>query len=257
MTRTSRMLEAQPLDRVGQLDVDAEIVGVELELVALEQRALLVDVHQQRRDLAVDRELPVPVARRIGLEVDPRPAVASLRSASAILRSSGSDQRRCPDADASHCIKVGASRRQYALEFRSMQALPAGHRPRDDRAASRLANPDDHRQASPRRLAVRRVAHARQQRDLDRAVAFLLRDLDLPRRAVLIVLALHDQDRHADVGERVGDVPLAEIGIEPGVVPAAKGVVDVGVPARELVRADRWSRRPPWRARSRRCPCPR
>ena len=41
-----RMLEAQPLDRVGQLDIDAEVVGVELELVALEQRALLVDVHR-------------------------------------------------------------------------------------------------------------------------------------------------------------------------------------------------------------------
>ena len=33
-----RMLEAQPLDRVGELDVDAEVVGIELELVALEQR---------------------------------------------------------------------------------------------------------------------------------------------------------------------------------------------------------------------------
>ena len=42
-----RMLEAQPLDGVGELDVDAEVVGIELELVALEQRALLVDVHEQ------------------------------------------------------------------------------------------------------------------------------------------------------------------------------------------------------------------
>ena len=42
-----RMLEAQPLDRVGKLDIDAEVVGIELELVALEQRALLVDVHEQ------------------------------------------------------------------------------------------------------------------------------------------------------------------------------------------------------------------
>ena len=41
-----RVLEAQPLDRVGELDVDAEVVGVELELVALEQAALLVDVHE-------------------------------------------------------------------------------------------------------------------------------------------------------------------------------------------------------------------
>ena len=70
-----RMLEAQPLDRVGELDVDAEIVGIELELVALEQRALLVDVHHQRGDVAVDRELPMAIARGLGLEIDPRLAV--------------------------------------------------------------------------------------------------------------------------------------------------------------------------------------
>ena len=64
------MLEAQPLHRVRQFDVDAEIVGIELELIALEQAGILVDVHGQRRDLAVDVELPVPVARRIGLEID-------------------------------------------------------------------------------------------------------------------------------------------------------------------------------------------
>src|SRR5262249_40151897 len=65
-----RMLEAQPLDRVRKLDVDAEIVGIELELVALEQAAILVHVHGERGDIAVDGELPVPVARRIGLKVD-------------------------------------------------------------------------------------------------------------------------------------------------------------------------------------------
>ena len=65
------MLEAQPLQRVGELDIDAEIVGVELELIALEQRRVLVDVHQQRGDVAVDRKLPVAIARRIGGEIDP------------------------------------------------------------------------------------------------------------------------------------------------------------------------------------------
>ena len=80
------MFEAQPLERVGKLDVDAEIVGIELELVALEQPALLVDVHQQRGDVAVDRELPVPVARRIGLEIDPRYAVGQLGFRVAISR---------------------------------------------------------------------------------------------------------------------------------------------------------------------------
>src|SRR6266852_5448600 len=56
-----RMLEAQPLDSVGELDVDAEVVGIELELVAFKQRALLVDVHRERGDVAVDLELPMAV----------------------------------------------------------------------------------------------------------------------------------------------------------------------------------------------------
>ena len=70
-----RMLETQPLDGVGELDIDAEIVGVQLELVAFEQRALFVDVEEERRDVAVDLELPMAVAGRIGLKIDPRLAV--------------------------------------------------------------------------------------------------------------------------------------------------------------------------------------
>jgi len=38
------MLEAQPLQRIGKFDIDAEIVGIELEVVTFEQRALLVDI---------------------------------------------------------------------------------------------------------------------------------------------------------------------------------------------------------------------
>src|SRR3984957_1190238 len=64
------MLEAQPLHCVGKLDIDAEIVGIQLELIALEQAAILVDIHGQGGDVAVDAELPMPVARRIGLKID-------------------------------------------------------------------------------------------------------------------------------------------------------------------------------------------
>ena len=64
------MLEAQPLHRVGEFDIDAEIVGIQLELIALEQPAILIDIHRQGRDVAVDIELPMPVARRIGLKID-------------------------------------------------------------------------------------------------------------------------------------------------------------------------------------------
>ena len=49
------MLEAQPLDGVGKFDVNPEVVGIELEIVALEQSAFLVDVEEERGDIAVDR----------------------------------------------------------------------------------------------------------------------------------------------------------------------------------------------------------
>jgi len=64
------MLEPQPLHRVGEFDVDPEVVGIQLQLIAFEQAAILVDVHGQGRDVAIDRELPVPVALRIGLKID-------------------------------------------------------------------------------------------------------------------------------------------------------------------------------------------
>src|SRR5262252_7739592 len=82
-------------------------------------------------------------------------------------------------------------------------------------------------------LALGCVAGARDHRDLDRAIAFVLRNLDLADRAVLIVLTLHDLDRHPEIGERVGDVPGAECRIEPGVVPSMEGDVHVLVPARQ------------------------
>ena len=69
-TFTSRVLEAQPLHGVGKLDVDAEIVGIELELVAFEQPGVLVDVHDEVGDLAVECQLPVAIARGLGLEID-------------------------------------------------------------------------------------------------------------------------------------------------------------------------------------------
>ena len=69
------MFEAQPLDRVGKLDIDAKIVGIELQLIALEQGALLVDIQEKRGDVAIDLQLPMPVTRRFGLEIDPGLAV--------------------------------------------------------------------------------------------------------------------------------------------------------------------------------------
>src|SRR5439155_16883301 len=55
------VLEPDALERVGELDVDAEIVRVELERVARAHAAVLLDVHEERRDRSIEGELPVLV----------------------------------------------------------------------------------------------------------------------------------------------------------------------------------------------------
>ena len=65
-----RVFEAQALDGVGQFDVDAEVVGIELQFVAIEQPAGLVDIHDEVRDRAVRLDPPVAVAGGIGLKID-------------------------------------------------------------------------------------------------------------------------------------------------------------------------------------------
>ena len=148
-----RMLEAQALDRVGELDIDAEVVGVELELVAFEQRALLVDVHQQRRDLAVDLELPMAIFRRIGLEIDPALAVAQF--ALCIGHRVSSRHRR----PAAPMCRASVARRDHRLRG---DHATAGWRTRRSRASVACG-----------RFAVWRMPRVRQQRDLDRAIALL------------------------------------------------------------------------------------
>ncbi len=64
------MLEAQALDGVVELDVHAQVVGVELELVAGHEAAVLLDVHGERGHRAVEGELPVPVPARVRPEID-------------------------------------------------------------------------------------------------------------------------------------------------------------------------------------------
>ena len=68
VTTTVGMLEADAVDRVGQLDVDAEIVRVQLQAVIADEAAVLLHIHRQRRDGPVEGEPPVPIAIRRGLE---------------------------------------------------------------------------------------------------------------------------------------------------------------------------------------------
>src|SRR4029077_233993 len=65
-----RMLEADALQRIMQLDVDAEVVGIELEFVSRSNTAVLRNVHGKRGNGTVEREPPMLVARRLGLEID-------------------------------------------------------------------------------------------------------------------------------------------------------------------------------------------
>ena len=62
------MFKPHSLDDIGKLDVDAEIIGVELQLVAFEQAARLVDIHHHPGHVAIIGHAPVLIARWIGLE---------------------------------------------------------------------------------------------------------------------------------------------------------------------------------------------
>ena len=66
------MLEAQALHGIGQFDIDAEVVGIELQLVAGPEAAILVHVHGEVGDALFECELPVLVAAGLGAEVDQR-----------------------------------------------------------------------------------------------------------------------------------------------------------------------------------------
>src|SRR4029078_10465239 len=66
-----RLLEAEALEGVVELDVDAEVVRVQLELVAGADAAVFVAVHRDGGDGAVDGDFPVAVAGGIDLVVDP------------------------------------------------------------------------------------------------------------------------------------------------------------------------------------------
>jgi hypothetical protein len=78
-----RALESDALERVVELDVDAEVVGIELELVSLADACVLGDVHRKPRDGSLERELPVPVAGRVRAVVDLHVLHESLRACSA------------------------------------------------------------------------------------------------------------------------------------------------------------------------------
>ncbi len=76
-----RVLEAEPLHRIGQLDIDPEIVGIEFQLGAGKQAAGRIDVERQGRNRPVAGKAPVSVLTRLGRKVDVHQAnIAPIRS---------------------------------------------------------------------------------------------------------------------------------------------------------------------------------
>jgi len=54
-----RVLETYALDGIGELDIDAEIVRIELQFVAFGERFVFLDIHGQGSHRACNIELPV------------------------------------------------------------------------------------------------------------------------------------------------------------------------------------------------------
>src|SRR5690606_12927140 len=126
-----RVLEAQPLDRVLQLEVDAEVVAVQLQLVARPERVGRVDLQREAGDGTVDPELPVPVAVRVGLELDHRDTTAPAGGAGTLRgtarkhhtagRAGGGGPESCSLLRETQCTTSAAPAKAWA-------PAPAAHR---------------------------------------------------------------------------------------------------------------------------------
>ena len=64
------VLEADALQGVGELDIDAEVVRIELQPVIGREPGVFADVHRQRGDRPVDGQCPMFVAIGMGFEGD-------------------------------------------------------------------------------------------------------------------------------------------------------------------------------------------
>ena len=54
------------------------------------------------------------------------------------------------------------------------------------------------------------------------------------RPAVIVVLALHRQHRHANVRQTITHMPAAHLGLEPHIGPGQEHAIDIAVIARQL-----------------------
>jgi hypothetical protein len=56
------------LNRVGQLDVHAEVVRIQFQFVVGDETGILLHIHAERGDRAVERQLPMTIAIWMGFE---------------------------------------------------------------------------------------------------------------------------------------------------------------------------------------------
>src|SRR5579862_1455601 len=68
--RHFRMFESNPLKRIMQLDVYAEIVRVQFELVTRTYPSVLLNTHHKSSDSTLDGQFPVAIVGGRSLEID-------------------------------------------------------------------------------------------------------------------------------------------------------------------------------------------
>src|SRR6185369_602547 len=137
-----RVFEAQALNRIGELDIDAEVVRIQLEPVVGGNAAVLLDIHGEDRDRAVEIKFPVMITIRRGLKCDPRvgrnSSVHHVKRTCAVedLSKRGSTSSRRTDHEQRGRVNVGSEtaelRAWTADEMRSVvrKTLAASTRPR-------------------------------------------------------------------------------------------------------------------------------
>src|SRR5262245_9897087 len=64
------VLETQTLHGIVEFNIDTEIIGIELQLIARHQWRVFLDVHSQRGDPPLDAQFPVLVALWMRGEID-------------------------------------------------------------------------------------------------------------------------------------------------------------------------------------------
>ena len=115
------VLEPQPLHGVCQLNIDAKIVGIQLQLVAAQQRRIGIDIHRQRGDGTIERQFPVLVAAGVGLEVD---HARWFRTKAAMDESVSACASRCGECRAPCIKRVSVGARAWRSRTRNCSSDP-------------------------------------------------------------------------------------------------------------------------------------